>query len=39
MNQIPKAKPDAGVARFPVSELSPQRESLEEVFIRLTEGG
>ena len=37
--QIPKINQMLVSRGFQVSELSPQRESLEEVFIRLTEGG
>jgi len=38
-DQIPKLNQMLVSHGFQVSELSPQRESLEEVFIRLTEGG
>ena len=38
-DQIPKINQLLVTHGFQVSELSPQRESLEEVFIRLTEGG
>jgi ABC-2 type transport system ATP-binding protein len=38
-DQIPKINQMLVSRGFQVSELSPQRESLEEVFIRLTEGG
>ena len=38
-DQIPRLNQMLVSRGFNVSELSPQRESLEDVFIRLTEGG